>query len=75
MNRFGSVLGFGDRRKPGDAPHSRSKFLKCWMAQGLCAALEATMRIKGLLEMMFDVLSGWIDQFILDMEACFPLFL
>ncbi len=45
------------------------------MAQGLCAALEATMRIKGLLEMMFDVLSGWIDQFILDMEACFPLFL
>ena len=44
-----------------------------WLAQGLCAALEATMRIKGLLEMMFDVLSGWIDQFISDMEARFSL--
>ena len=38
-------------------------------AQGLRAALEATMRIKGLLEMMFDKLSGWIDEFITDMEA------
>ena len=38
-------------------------------AQGLRAALEATMRIKGLLEMMFDKLSGWIDEFINDMEA------
>jgi hypothetical protein len=27
------------------------------------------MRIKGLLEMMFDVLSGWIAEFIADMEA------
>lgn len=27
------------------------------------------MRIKGLLEMMFDKLSGWIDEFIIDMEA------
>ena len=27
------------------------------------------MRIKGLLEMMFDKLSGWIDEFITDMEA------
>lgn len=38
-------------------------------AQGLRAALEATMRIKGLLEMMFDKLSGWIYEFITDMEA------
>ena len=27
------------------------------------------MHVKGLLEMMFDVLSGWIDEFISDMEA------
>lgn len=32
------------------------------------------MRIKGLLEMMFDVLSDWIDQFISDMEARFSPF-
>ena len=38
-------------------------------AQGLRGALEAAMRIKGLLEMMFDVLSGWIAEFIADMEA------
>ena len=28
------------------------------------------MHIKGLLEMMFDKLAGWIDEFILDMEVC-----
>lgn len=28
------------------------------------------MHIKGLLEMMFDKLAGWIDGFILDMEVC-----
>jgi hypothetical protein len=37
--------------------------------QGLRASLEATLHIKGLLEMMFDVLSGWIDEFISDMEV------
>jgi hypothetical protein len=37
--------------------------------QGLRASLEATMHVKGLLEMMFDVLSGWINEFISDMEA------
>ena len=37
--------------------------------QGLRASLEATMGVKGLLEMMFDVLSGWIDEFISDMEV------
>lgn len=31
------------------------------------------MHIKGLLEMMFDVLSGWIDEFISDMEVRLPL--
>lgn len=40
------------------------------MLQGLRASLEATMGVKGLLEMMFDVLSGWIDEFISDMEVC-----
>ena len=32
--------------------------------KGLRASLEATLHIKGLLEMMFDVLSGWIEEFI-----------
>lgn len=27
------------------------------------------MHIKGLLEMMFDKLTGWIDEFIADMEV------
>ncbi|CAL8468092.1 g7631 [Coccomyxa elongata] len=36
--------------------------------QGLLTSLQATLHIKGLLEMMFDVLSGWIDEFISDME-------
>ena len=27
------------------------------------------MQIKGLLEMMFDKLAGWIDELILDMEV------
>lgn len=27
------------------------------------------MHIKGLLEMMFDKLAGWIDEFIADMEV------
>ncbi|EIE20699.1 hypothetical protein COCSUDRAFT_57268 [Coccomyxa subellipsoidea C-169] len=36
--------------------------------QGLLTSLQATLHIKGLLEMMFDVLSGWIDEFIRDME-------
>ncbi len=27
------------------------------------------MHIKGLLEMMFDKLAGWTDEFILDMEV------
>ena len=32
------------------------------------------MHIKGLLEMMFDKLAGWIDEFISDMEVsiCIP---
>lgn len=37
--------------------------------QGLLTSLQATLHIKGLLEMMFDVLSGWIDEFISDMEV------
>lgn len=32
------------------------------------AGLQGTMRIKGLLEMMFEVLSDWIDAFIEDIE-------
>ncbi len=39
--------------------------------QGLLTSLQATLHIKGLLEMMFDVLSGWIDEFIRDMEVVF----
>ncbi len=31
--------------------------------------LESAMQIKGLLEMMFDKLAGWIDELILDMEV------
>ena len=30
------------------------------------------MQIKGLLEMMFDKLAGWIDELILDMEVSEP---
>lgn len=36
--------------------------------QGMRAGLKGTMRIKGLLEMMFEVLSDWIDAFIEDIE-------
>lgn len=32
------------------------------------AGLQGTMRVKGLLEMMFEVLSDWIDAFIEDIE-------
>ncbi len=42
----------------------------CVLRQGLLTSLQATLHIKGLLEMMFDVLSGWIDEFISDMEVC-----
>ena len=42
---------------------------KAATVQGLGACLEATMHIKGLLEMMFDKLAGWIDEFIADMEV------
>eukprot|EP00891_Asterochloris_glomerata_P005709 jgi/Astpho2/5709/Aster-02947 len=32
------------------------------------ASLQASLRVKGLLEMMFEVLSNWIDAFIEDVE-------
>ena len=38
------------------------------LLQAMRAGLQGTMRIKGLLEMMFDVLSDWIDAFIEDIE-------
>ena len=41
--------------------------------QGLRGSLEATMHVKGLLEMMFDVLSSWLDEFISDMEVRYTL--
>ena len=37
-------------------------------AQAMRAGLQGTMRVKGLLEMMFEVLSDWIDAFIEDIE-------
>jgi hypothetical protein len=41
----------------------------CWLPlQGLKAALEAAVSIKGLLEMMFERLSEWINEFIADIE-------
>ena len=49
--------------KPWSAQH-----ISAVCEQGLRGSLEATMHVKGLLEMMFDVLSGWIDEFISDME-------
>jgi hypothetical protein len=36
--------------------------------QGLKAALDAAVSIKGLLEMMFEVVSDWIREFIDDIE-------
>ncbi len=36
--------------------------------QAMRAGLQGTMRVKGLLEMMFEVLSDWIDAFIEDVE-------
>jgi len=36
--------------------------------QAMRAGLQGTMRVKGLLEMMFEVLSDWIDAFIEDIE-------
>lgn len=38
------------------------------VTQAMRAGLQGTMRIKGLLEMMFEVLSDWIDAFIEDIE-------
>ena len=38
------------------------------LLQAMRAGLQGTMRIKGLLEMMFEVLSDWIDAFIEDIE-------
>lgn len=38
------------------------------LVQAMRAGLQGTMRIKGLLEMMFEVLSDWIDAFIEDIE-------
>ena len=40
--------------------------------QASCGRLEpaqAMLNVKGLLEMMFEVLSGWIEAFIGDMEG------
>ena len=37
--------------------------------RGSRGAQEAPMRIEGLLEMMFDMLSGSIDEFITKMNA------
>ena len=37
-------------------------------SQAMRAGLQGTMRVKGLLEMMFEVLSDWIDAFIEDIE-------
>ena len=34
-----------------------------------CAVVQATMHVKGLLEMMFEVQSEWIDTFIYDMDS------
>eukprot|EP00887_Chlorella_sp_A99_P007916 scaffold12.g7916.t1 len=36
---------------------------------GLKAALESTMTIKGLLEMMYEVISDWILEFLEDIEG------
>lgn len=36
--------------------------------QAMRSGLQGTMRVKGLLEMMFEVLSDWIDAFIEDIE-------
>ena len=36
--------------------------------QEVRASLQASLRVKGLLEMMFEVLSNWIDAFIEDVE-------
>ena len=40
----------------------------CWMMQGLKQALQSVLRVTGLLEMMFDVLSAWIDDFLTDID-------
>ena len=42
--------------------------LQSMVLQAMRAGLQGTMRIKGLLEMMFEVLSDWIDAFIEDIE-------
>lgn len=36
---------------------------------GLRDGLKAMMELKGLLEMMFNVISAWIDEFLKDIEA------
>ena len=36
---------------------------------GLRKGLDATMRLKGLLEMMFEVVTAWIGEFIEDIEG------
>ncbi|KAI3425893.1 hypothetical protein D9Q98_007866 [Chlorella vulgaris] len=46
-----------------DLPETAAAF-----QQGLKAALDAAVSIKGLLEMMFEVVSDWIREFIDDIE-------
>ena len=48
-------------------PSPRPPRLPWW--QGLKAALGASLTIKGLLEMMFEVVSEWIDGFLADIES------
>ena len=48
--------------------YAQNKMCSDWFAQAMRAGLQGTMRVKGLLEMMFEVLSDWIDAFIEDIE-------
>lgn len=44
---------------------NQEKFI---VSQELRSGLQATMRLQGLFEMMFEVLSDWMQSFIADIE-------
>ncbi|KAL6785276.1 hypothetical protein ACKKBG_A03170 [Auxenochlorella protothecoides x Auxenochlorella symbiontica] len=41
--------------------------------QGLRTALESLAAVKGLFEMMYEVVRDWMDEFLADMESSFEL--
>jgi len=54
--------------------HDHSEHAVFLFQQGLRAGLEASVELKGLFEMIYEVTSEWINEFIEDIEGTSPKF-